>query len=271
MRSELDRLYDGVLWNGAGSLRELFTTSEAFVDPPLANVYGVPLASPFAAASPGRALGLVSASGPLGDALMKPVTLDATRPGILTRAGFLAVHSDEDSSGPIARGVFLLTSILCTPPPPRPPSVPAAPAPTDPSVQGLTTRQRFVQHVRDAECASCHDRIDGIGFGFEEFDGLGAYRATENGQPVDASGDVIGTGEIDGPFEGAAELATRIAGSQLLSRCYARQVYRYAMGDVEPAGADLSWLFAASTPDAKMTAALLAIVQNPVFVTRSFE
>src|SRR5260370_35063768 len=117
----------------------------------------------FEAGIEGRLYG-VSAGG----SALRPAISDAQiRQGVLTRAGFLAVHSATDSSGPIERGVFVLQSIMCLPPPPPPPKVPPAPAATDPNVQNLTTRQRFQQHVSNAFCAGCHTRSDGWGFGFE--------------------------------------------------------------------------------------------------------
>jgi hypothetical protein len=138
-------------------------------------------------------------------------------------------------------------------------------------VKNLTTRQRFERHVSNAFCAGCHTRIDGAGFGFEPFDGIGAYRTTENGQPVDSSGTIVGTGEIDGAYRGVTELATRLSGSHLLADCYVRQAYRYAMGQVEGTGDDLRQLTGSFSANAKMTDVLLAIVQNPLFVVRSFE
>lgn len=273
MASELDRFFDDVLWNGPGSLRALFTSDRSFVDPALAAVYGVALnPMPLPPGAPADAHPLPDPELAPVVSVPQPVSLDASiRPGILTRAGFLAVHADADSSGPIARGVFLLSSILCSPPPAPPAKVPSLAAATDPSVQGLTTRQRFAQHVTDPFCASCHARIDGVGFGFEEFDGIGGYRSVEDGQPIDSSGVVTGTGEIDGPFSGAAELATRIAGSRVLADCYARQAYRYAMGRVEDRAADIDWLAAASAPDARMTDVLLALVKSRLFVERAVE
>ena len=252
MASELDQLFDQVLWSGTGSLRELFTTNLAFVDPSLAQIYGVDS----------------TGSG------FVPQALDARiRPGVLTRAGFLAVHSSTDSSGPIERGVFVLQSLMCAPPVGPPAGVPPAPAASDPSAQNMTTRQRFEEHVSSPVCASCHARIDGIGFGFEEFDGVGAYRDSENGQPIDSSGTVLGTGDpqLDGDFHGAAELTTKLAASSLLAKCYARQVYRYALGEVEPPGVDLGALEGTSSPDAQMTDVLLAFVRSPAFTTRIFQ
>jgi hypothetical protein len=250
MSTELDQFFDYVLWTGTGSLRELLSSSQSFADAKLGQLYGV----------------AVQGAG------FQPVLLDAQlRRGILTRAGFLAVHAATDSSGPIARGVFLLESLLCSPPPAPPANVPPAPPAGAPSVKSLTTRQRFEQHVSSSFCAACHDRIDGIGFGFEEFDGIGAYRDTENGRPIDSSGTVLGTAEIDGPYKGAGELTAKLAGSRMLADCYVRQAYRYAMGQIEGANDDLSSLSTSFSADAKMTDVILAIVESPVFVQRQVE
>ncbi|MBV9948867.1 MAG: DUF1588 domain-containing protein, partial [Myxococcales bacterium] len=248
------------------------TSPRAYVDPALAAVYGasgVPAAPALTAGPwPLAPVPVVTTA----NAALQAVDLDpAVRPGVLTRSGFLAAHADADSSGPIARGVFVLRTILCGPPLTRPANVPLAPPAGDPSVQSLTTRERFRQHVQDTACAGCHSVIDGIGFGFEEFDGIGAYRATENGQPIDDSGELLGFGAVDGAFMGVAELADRIAASQVLSDCFAHQAYRYAMGEVEAPGQDLGWLTAAASPDGRMTDVLLAIVRNPLFVERTFE
>jgi hypothetical protein len=253
MSGELDRFFDEVLWAQSGSLRELFTSNQSFVDQRLGQLYLDPV----------MGLGF------------QPVMLDPQlRKGILTRAGYLAVHSDVDSSGPIARGVFVLQSILCSPPPPPPANVPPATPASDPAVKDVTTRTRFDQHVSSAFCASCHTTIDGMGFGFEEFDGIGAYRTSENGNPVDTSGKVYGTGEIDGSYVGVSQLAIKLAGSHHLVDCYTKQAYRYAMGQVEPSGSDLHSLNSLSTlfsADARLTDMLLNIVAAPMFVTRVSE
>lgn len=250
MAGELDRFYDDVLASDAPSLRRLFTSERAFVDETLAKLYGVDVTGP----------------------TFVSVALDpALRQGVMTRAGFLAAHADTDGSGPIARGVFVLDAILCAPPSPPPPNVPPAASARDDKSKTMTTRQRFARHVSSSFCASCHDRIDGVGFGFEQFDGVGAFRATENGLPVDTSGNVIGTGEMDGAYVGVSALSTKIAGSRALADCYVKQAYRYAMGQIEPAGAPLRSIDVAFTTDARLTDVLLAIVQNPIFVTRTYE
>ncbi len=250
MSGELDRFYDDVLWTRSGSLRDLLTSNVSFVDPTLATLYGLPSA----------------------DGGFAPVTLDPhLRTGILSRPGYLAVHSDNDSSGPIARGVFLMQAILCSPPPPPPPNVPAAPALGDPRIAGATTRQRYSLHAASPSCASCHTAIDGFGFGFEQFDGLGVYRTMEAGQRVDTTGNIVGTGDVDGPFEGVADLAGKLIKSQRPLGCFTKQAYRYAMGQIEAQGDDLGALGAGFSVDSRMSDVLMAIVANPIFATRTFE
>ena len=250
MSHELDAFYEEVLFSGSGTLRNLFTTTTTYADATMGNLYGVPTS---------------------GTAL-QPVSLDPSiRKGILTRAGFLAAHAATDSSGPIGRGVFVMERIMCSPPPQPPANVPPAPPAGDPSVKNETTRQRYAAHVSSQFCAGCHTQIDGIGFGFEEFDGIGAYRTVENGQPVDDSGTVLGTGEIDGDYRGVGQLAEELAGSHLLARCFAVQAYRYAMGQIEPGGDDPAALAPAFDTDAQLTDVFLALVASPIFVNRTFE
>lgn len=250
MASELDQFYDDALWSGAGSLRRLFTSDQSFVDAGLGALYGVSVPGPG----------------------FQRVSLDPTlRKGVLTRAGFLSVHAATDSSGPVSRGVFLLHALLCLPPPQPPPNVPPAIPAADPSAKDLTTRQRFEKHVSDPACAGCHRIIDGVGFGFEQFDGIGAHRTMEKGKPVDTSGTLIGTGEIDGSYTGVSELAERLAGSKRLADCFVRQTYRYALGQIEPDGDDVRLLVPDFTSEAQLTDALIAVVKSPVFATRRFE
>jgi len=252
MTVELDQFFDAILWGGGqGSLRELFTSNLSFVDGALAELYGVP----------------TTGTG------FQPVTLDpALRKGILSRAGYLTAHAAADSSGPVSRGVFLLQAILCSPLPPPPANIPAPIPAGDTIAKNLTTRERFAEHVSNGFCASCHLFIDGIGFGFEQFDGIGAFRTMENGKPIDSSGSILGTGEIDGPYDGVAQLATRLAGSQHLADCYAKQAYRFAMGDIEQGGSgSTEWVKEGFSNESRLTDILMTIVKSPVFVTRRRE
>jgi hypothetical protein len=252
MAGELDRYFDDVLWTGPGSLRELFSSNRSYVDPTLAGLYGV---------APGSGTGFV------------PTTLDPhTRQGVMTRAGFLAAHADADSSGPIPRGVFVLGAILCEAPHPPPPNIPAAPPPSTAAQNHETTRQRFDQHLTETFCRGCHTQIDGVGFGFEQFDGVGAYRTTENGSPVDTSGVLQGT-DVDGPFVGVSALSVKLMTSQQVLGCFIKQVYRFAMGQEETNDSSrmLSALASGFSADSRMTGAFTTLLTNPGFVLRSTE
>jgi hypothetical protein len=133
-----------------------------------------------------------------------------------------------------------------------------------------TTRQRLGMHVSESFCMGCHTVIDGIGFGFEEFDGMGVYRTSENGLPVDTSGTLQRT-DVDGPFVGVAQLAEKLASSQAVPGCYVKQVYRFAMGNEEsPAAQDaLTAMGAGFTVDSRVTDPLEALVADPAFVLRT--
>lgn len=254
MRGELDRYYDARTWGDRGSLRDLFTSPQSYVDRSLADLYGVAVPTDTDGAGFGRS------------------TLDATvRPGILGRAGFLAVHAATDSSGPVSRGVYVLQSILCMPPPQPPASVPPVVPASDPIAAGLTTRQRFERHVADPFCRGCHARIDGVGFGFEQFDGIGAFRTQEQGQPVDARGQLLGVDDGPADYRGVAELAPRLASSPRLADCFLRQAYRYTMGQIEGDSDTLGAVVPDFSTEARMVDVLLRIVEHPIFVTRTLE
>jgi Protein of unknown function (DUF1588)/Protein of unknown function (DUF1592)/Protein of unknown function (DUF1585) len=248
MAGELDRYFDQILWNGNGSLRELFTSPQSFVDANLAAIYHV--------GAPGSGFA--------------PVTLDPhVRRGVLTRAGFLSAHADVDSSGPIPRGVFVLNALLCNAPPPPPANVPPAPPLTSAVQAHRTTRQRFDAHLTQPFCKGCHTEIDGVGFGFEQFDGIGAARTTENGSPVDTSGDLQGT-DVDGPFHGASELEGKLMTSHAFLTCFVRQMYRFAMGREESAAQAtlVETLEHGVTADSRVTDLIASIVADPTFVLR---
>ncbi len=153
------------------------------------------------------------------------------RAGILTQPALMTRYSLPSQTSPIQRGVFVLDAILCDPAEPPPP---VAVVPPDPDPRA-STRERFRQHTANAACARCHVRIDPVGFGFEAFDGIGRFRAMENGAPVDASGSIVEVREdaIEGEFDGAVELAGRLAHSRQAASCFATRWFRYAIGRVE--------------------------------------
>jgi hypothetical protein len=236
---------------GGGNLEELLTASYTFVNDPLAEFYGLP--------APGT-----------GDELVL-VTLDEGRhAGILSQPAFLATYASVSASSPVRRGVTILQDLLCNPLPPPPPDV-------DDTLPELdldgTTRQRYEAHTLDPQCAGCHRQIDGLGFAFEHFDAVGRWRDEENGFPIDASGELVGT-DVDGPFDGAAALGRRLAESTQVRNCYVENLFEYAYGRTTTA-ADrcatdaLSEAFAAAEGD--FEALVLGFVANDAFRLRSIE
>ncbi|MBL8176059.1 MAG: DUF1592 domain-containing protein [Bryobacterales bacterium] len=138
----------------------------------------------------------------LSDNFRKVQWPDDRRAGVLGFASVLAMTSHYKQGSPVLRGAWVLDTLLGTPVPAPPPDVPPLEQAAK-SDKGLTMRQILARHRADAVCATCHNLIDPIGFGLENFDWMGRWRDTDtNGQPVDSSG-IMPSGE---KFTGAAEL-----------------------------------------------------------------
>jgi hypothetical protein len=142
----------------------------------------------------------------------------------------LAVNSKPNQSSPIHRGKFVRERLLCQTLAPPPNNVNIQPPEVDPSA---TTREKFSQHSSDPGCAPCHKLMDPIGFGFEGYDGIGQFRTKDHGLPVDATGELTGTRDSDGPFDGAVELAARLGESADVRECLATQWFRFGYGHGE--------------------------------------
>jgi len=195
---------------------------------------------------------------------------DSQRLGVLTQPGFLARLSSPDQSSPIRRGIFVLEHLLCQPPPSPPPGFNPVPPMAN---TGATTRERFKQHSVDPNCSGCHALIDPVGFGFENYDAVGAFRVSENGLPIDASGSVFAAHDekLSGPFNGIGELARRLADSRQVHDCVASEWMRFAMGRGLGAGDQCSLTqvqdkFTAS--QGRFDDLLVAIVMSDTFRTR---
>jgi hypothetical protein len=213
MKTETVDFADYVLREGDGSLDTLLTAPWSVIDDPaLAELYGVGVP---AAHVPGE-----------------PLELDAAeRAGLLTHAGFLARFAHTNQTSPVHRGVVIRTNVLCQQLPPVPEDVDNTPP--DPAPDA-TTRERFAEHTSNPECAACHVLIDGIGFGFEHYDAVGAFRTMEGTLPVDASGNLLAVSDIpEGEFDGAIELSAMLAQSEEVRRCVAQQWFNFGMGRVQ--------------------------------------
>jgi hypothetical protein len=151
---------------------------------------------------------------------------DRNRGGVLGMAAVLTLTSYPRRTSPVLRGKWVLEELLGTPPPPPPPMVKALPA-DDRVRDGLTFRQRLEQHRKDVNCATCHSRLDPLGFGLENYDVLGRWRDEIQGGPVDAAGELT-TGES---FVGPAALKTVLAGAKrdLFVRNLVERMLSYAL------------------------------------------
>lgn len=234
---------------GGGDLEELLTASYTYLNDPLAEFYGLPL--------PGS-----------GDALVKVALPEGRHAGVLTQPAFMATHASQTSSSPVRRGLTVLESLLCTHLPPPPPDVDDSLP--DVNLDG-TTRQRYETHTTNPTCAACHAQIDGLGFAFEHFDQVGRWRDTENGLPIDASGELIGT-DVDGPFDGAAELGARLADSEMVAACYVDHLFEFAYGrttSAEDGCVTEALADSLAESDGQLESVLVALVSSEAFRFRS--
>ncbi len=217
MAEETRRFVTHVVFDGTRRYEELLTADYTFANDKLAGFYGL--------------------SGPGGSSFQQIPSGDQREAGLLAHGSVLATYARSDRTSPIKRGVFVRAHLLCEDLPPPPPNVPALP-PVDPDA---TVREQFKQHTQEAACASCHQYIDPVGFGFEHFDAVGRYRETEgNNLPIDSTGDMNDVEELGSgthaPYQTLPELSAILAASSSGKACFARQYYRFARGHLEQAG-----------------------------------
>jgi hypothetical protein len=210
LRGSMDAFVDDVMRPGNASLDALMTADWVYVDHDLAT--------------------LLDVAPPTGTGFVRTTMPSAERAGLLTQPALMAILGKANQSDPIHRGVFVRTRLLCDVLAPPPGDVDTTPPDLAP---GLTTRERFDMHRTQPRCAACHQLIDPIGFGFEHYDALGRFRATEEGHPIDATGDVLDGGDATGAFDGAPELASQLLGSERLQSCVSRQFFRFAATHIE--------------------------------------
>ena len=169
-----------------------------------------------------RHYGIKGVTGP--DFRKVELTTDR-RGGILTQASVLTVSSYPTRTSVVIRGKYVLSNILGTPPPPPPADVPAL----DEAAVGTSAslRQQMEKHRSNAVCASCHSRMDPLGFGLENYDGIGEWRSMDGKFPVDSSGVLPNGKSFDGPAELRAILRQDLPE---FSRCLVERMLTYALG-----------------------------------------
>jgi len=208
MQRETELFFEHVMREDR-SVFDFLTGDYTFVNSRLAKLYGLPFPATAAA-----------------DDFAKISLAGTPRRGVLTQASVLTLTSNPTRTSPVKRGKWVLENLLGTPPPPPPPNVPEL---DDKSRHlGGTIRQQLEQHRANSACASCHARMDPIGFGLENFNAIGAWRDKDGDAPVDPAG-ALASGD---KFAGAADLAKLLSEKRRWEfvHCLADRVLTYALG-----------------------------------------
>lgn len=200
MQQEFDQFVSTQLARGNGTLASFMTGVSTNIPASLAPIYGSDLVN--GQLDPSR------------------------RRGVLSLPGVLTYHASDVSSNPVERGLLVRRQLFCQFIPPPPPAA-AMTAPIDSTDATTTTRQKFEVHEQDPACKGCHLTFDPIGYGFEQMDGIGRYRTTENGAMVDSTGTLSNT-DVDGPFVGPAQLSMKLAQSQQMQACMVNHFFSFA-------------------------------------------
>ncbi len=179
MRKETELFLHNIVSND-GSLLDILDADYTYLNERLARFYGIP-----------------NIAGPQ----FRRVDMSKTERGggILAHGSILTISSYSTRTSPVLRGKWILENLLNAPPPPPPPAVPAL---DDTKVgESASLRTQMEAHRKNPACASCHSRMDPLGFGLENFDAVGGWRTMDGKIPVDASGTLPGNRIFHGPVE----------------------------------------------------------------------
>jgi hypothetical protein len=227
---------------------DLLTANYSFLNERLARLYGVP--------------------GVYGSHFRRVQLTDPRRAGLLGHGSILTVTSYATRTSPVIRGKWLLENILGTPPPPPPANVPPLPENADSGKAPATVRARLQEHRKNPVCAGCHAPMDPLGFAFENFNGIGKWRTTDAGAPIDASGALPDGSKFDGPAEFRTALLAR---QGAFVHTVTEKLLTYALGrglqySDMPA---VRQIIRESAPDYRWSSIILGIVRSVPFATRA--
>jgi hypothetical protein len=243
-------------------LSTLLTSSSSYVNSDLVAFYST--------GTPGTSQGTTYTKMAVGSA-------SAPRNGILTDASVLSQHSHTSLPSPTLRGRLIRQQVMCDQVPNPPAEVNGQPIPPPPSMlpAGSTTRAQYMQHFSgNATCNGCHQWMDLIGFGFDNYDATGKWISQENGSAVDSSGSFVAmrTGDMTGTFQSAADMIGQLAASTQVKQCFALQQMRYGLGRVESNGdaCSMQQVFQSfSSSQFSLKQLLVAIVSSDSFRNRT--
>jgi hypothetical protein len=204
MKSETRLFFDYILRQNRPA-SEFLDAKYTFLNERLAAFYGIP--------------------GVTGPEFRRVELTGGERGGLLSQASILTVSSYPSRTSVVIRGKYVLRNILGAPPPPPPPDVPAL----DEAALGtsVSLRQQMEKHRENAVCASCHTKMDPLGFGLENYDGIGRWRMLDGKFPVDSSGTLPNGKTFESPSEMRAALLTQLPD---FAHCVIEKMLTYALG-----------------------------------------
>ena len=243
---EMDLFFDAQLKEDR-SIVDLLTANFTFLNEQLARHYGI--------------------AGVYGTHFRRVTLADENRWGLLGKAAVLSVTSYTTRTSPTIRGKWLLDNILAAPVPPPPPNVPALEA-SNTGTKPLSVREMLETHRQNPVCASCHARMDPLGFSLENFDAIGQWRTKDAGAAIDASGVLLDGTRVEGP---AALRRALVVQKEQFVRAVTGKLATYALGrEIEyfDAPAIRGIVRAAAADNYRWSSAILAIVKSAPFQMR---
>jgi hypothetical protein len=246
-RQETDLFFQSVLRDDR-SVTELLDANYTFLNQRLAEHYGI--------------------KNIYGSQFRQVALTDPNRGGLLGQGSILTVTSYPNRTSVVQRGKWILENLLGTPPPPPPPDIPDFTAHAKDG-RLLTTREAMEQHRANATCASCHARMDPLGFALENYDGVGKWRSKDAGSPIDATGKLPDGTQFNGP--GGLKKALVTAHRDEYLNTLTAKLLTYALGRGleyydQPALREITR--EAAVDDYRMSALITAIVKSTPFQMR---
>jgi len=203
---EETRLFVDSIFRDDRSILDMFRADYKFVNERLARHYGL--------------------SGVAGNRFRKVSVSDVNKQGLLAHGSILAITSYPNRTSPVLRGKWVLENILAAPPPPPPVNIPAL-VEEDDTGKTFTMREAIEKHRANPVCATCHNRMDPIGFGLENFNPIGLWRTEDAGEPIDSSGMLPDGSHFQGPAELQSVLLKQ---TDVIVSAFTQKLLTYAMG-----------------------------------------
>jgi hypothetical protein len=246
-RRETELLFESMVQEDR-SVLDLLTADYTFVNERLARHYGIP--------------------DIYGSRFRRVTITDDARRGLLGQGSILALTSHAERTSPVVRGKWILENILGSPVPPPPPDVPALKGNQE-GEKPRTMREQMAEHRANPVCASCHKAMDSIGFAMENFDAVGAWRARDAGQPIDATGQLSDGTKVDGVVTLRNALVSR---PELFAGTMTEKLMIYALGrglDYRDMPAVRAILRDASPLNYRFSTLILGVIHSTPFQMRT--